>query len=247
MNTSLAHWDARIRQMALHVLYRLARDVSSEAIMQSEIIVHIACVLYYVTDNIDQSLASDILLDISQIKDAQGTIMQSLRENGVAEAVVICLQSQKEAEKDTKKNTQNSRLVESCLYCLAVLSGNALFQPVLVQEEPFLILEQHLQHTNPNVQERVAWALSNLAVLDYGVHTICTTSALANVIGLLTSKTDAVVSSALRVVLSVSRKSAYHPFVKRADPSLAKLKMLQQHSLPNVKGAAEKLVQILSK
>jgi len=69
MNSVLAHWDTRIRQMGLHILFRLVRNVNAEAILQSELILHVASLLYYVPETVERSLAADILLDISQIPD----------------------------------------------------------------------------------------------------------------------------------------------------------------------------------
>jgi len=173
--------------------------------------------------------------------------MRSLRESGVAEGLILSLEfvQKKYAGKDTNPDVE--RLIESCVYCIAALASNALFHPYFVQDEPFLTLELLSHHINPHIQERIAWTLSNLALLDYGVHAICTSSTLAHVVDMLSSTTDSVVTSALRMVLSVTRKQAYQPFVIKVDPKLTKLKELQRHELANVRSAAGKLVQILSK
>jgi len=140
------------------------------------------------------------------------------------------------------------KVLEAAVYALASLTSDQTNRGVLVQDASFLDALKHLFHPNEKIAERVAWILGNLAMDPDGRELICTNSdIIEKVIKSLQSPSETVLSSALRILLALARQPDYHPYIKAPDPSLSKLKALNQHQSAKISQIASKLVEVLSK
>jgi len=246
LSKTLDHWYSRIRQLALRSIIHLLRSLTGLDILQSELILNLASILRYIQGYVELSFATEIINDISILKDDQEhNIHLSLLENGVVDSLLDILDKDQTSEEPVEFQARN---MECAIYCLSSLVTKAMFQPILLQDHSLLTFNKILKHPEPNFQERAAWTLSELSSLnEYACYYISTTSIITNIMSLLKSTNNTVVTSALRVVLSIARKPSYHSYLIKPDPTLAVLRSLQDHELPNVQTVATKLVNILSR
>eukprot|EP01123_Difflugia_compressa_P013118 TRINITY_DN5901_c0_g1_i1.p1 TRINITY_DN5901_c0_g1~~TRINITY_DN5901_c0_g1_i1.p1 ORF type:complete len:204 (+),score=29.20 TRINITY_DN5901_c0_g1_i1:47-613(+) len=184
-------------------------------------------------------MSCDIICLICQLpsedRGSMNIILKMIHTNGVTEALIDLLNIE-----------GDSLIIESSLFAVAVLSQFDLFRPTLVQDHAFKMITKHIIGPNPATQERVAWILSNLGYLDYGCHLICTTPPLLyQLLLLLGSDSDIVVSSTLRVMLCVARKHSYLHYFKLCD--LSNLKSIQNHVVPNIQMVANKLIELFER
>jgi len=148
----------------------------------------------------------------------------------------------------TLEGDAKEKAAEASVFALASLTGDQTNRSVLLQDSSFMGALEHLLHPNEKIAERVAWILGNLALDPEGRELICTNNEIMEkVINSLESKSEPVLSSALRVLLALARQPDYHPYIKAPDPSLSKLKALKQFQSPKISQIASKLVEVLSK
>jgi hypothetical protein len=242
----LDHWNPRVRQLSLQCIIPILQTQNGLEILQSEVVLHLASILRYVSSSVEHILVTEILNDLLNLNDPQETfnIHLSLLQNGVMDSLLDIL----DKDSPNEEAVEGKNLIESVVYCLSNFVSHAVFQPVLFQDHSMLTLSRTLKHHEANAKERAAWILSELSTLnEYSCYYIASTSIIVNIMGLLKSKDNPVVTSALRVVLSVARKSMLHSYLIKADPNLEVLRSLEDHELANVKAAAQKLVNLFSK
>eukprot|EP01125_Pyxidicula_operculata_P020110 TRINITY_DN7361_c0_g1_i1.p1 TRINITY_DN7361_c0_g1~~TRINITY_DN7361_c0_g1_i1.p1 ORF type:complete len:1606 (+),score=471.90 TRINITY_DN7361_c0_g1_i1:9-4826(+) len=237
--------DSRARQSTLLCLNGMITNqfLTTKDLLMTNLIQHLSSILNYIDIKSELALVTDLVAGISVDEE----ISTRLREEAVLGALVRILHN------FVHNGEENDDiLLESLVFALDTLTGQGKDKNrhVILDEDSkvnvFVTLDKYLKSESENVLIKVLLILGNLCLDSYGLHQMCQISTiLPKIIDTLSSPSEAVVSTALRVILAITKQTSYQVYVKKADPGLEKLKALKSHPVPKISGAANKLVDFI--